>query len=318
MAQGSPSQAWFVRSRLKPRQLQLIVALGREGNIHRAAESLAVAQPAASKLLKDLEDALQVPLFERLPRGMRATTYGEVLIRHAEVALGALKDAGAELDALRNGRAGHVAIGAITAPAVTLLPVAVAAVKQAHPALTISVTVDSSDVLMESLARGALDILLARITETTALSALQYQRLADEPICAIARRDHPLASRESLTLTDVASSAWIVPPLGSVLRHRFDLAFQEAGVGQPTDIVESGAFPFVTKMLQQSDRMAVTSIDVATHYAGHGLVCIMPLTLPWAMDSFGLITRNDRALSPAAKIVLAALRRAASEIYLAG
>ena len=131
MTQNPPSRAWFVRSRLKPRQLQLIVALGREGNIHRAAESLAVAQPAASKLLKDLEDALQIQLFERLPLGMRATTYGEVLIRHAEVALGALKDAGTELDALRSGRAGHVAIGAITAPAVTLLPIAVAAVKSA-------------------------------------------------------------------------------------------------------------------------------------------------------------------------------------------
>ena len=68
---------WFIRARLKTRQLLLLVALAEEGNIHRAAQVLSMTQPAASKLLKDLEDVLEVPLFERLPRGMRPTWYGD-------------------------------------------------------------------------------------------------------------------------------------------------------------------------------------------------------------------------------------------------
>src|SRR5215207_11643266 len=67
---------WFIRARLKTRQLLLLVAIAEEGNIHRAAEVLHMTQPAASKLLKDLEDVLDVSLFDRLPRGMRATWYG--------------------------------------------------------------------------------------------------------------------------------------------------------------------------------------------------------------------------------------------------
>jgi hypothetical protein len=66
---------WFIRARLKTRQLLLLVALDEEGNIHRAAEVLKMTQPAASKLLKDIEDVLGVPLFERLPRGMRPTVW---------------------------------------------------------------------------------------------------------------------------------------------------------------------------------------------------------------------------------------------------
>ena len=62
---------WFIRARLKTRQLLLLVALAEEGNIHRASEVLNMTQPAASKLLKDLEDVLGVSLFDRLPRGMR-------------------------------------------------------------------------------------------------------------------------------------------------------------------------------------------------------------------------------------------------------
>ncbi len=84
---------WLLRARLKTRQLLLVIALSEEGNIHRASQLLNMTQPAASKLLKDLEDVLGVLLFERLPRGMRPTWYGDTLIRHARAALVSLNTA---------------------------------------------------------------------------------------------------------------------------------------------------------------------------------------------------------------------------------
>src|SRR5471032_2557674 len=107
---------WFIRARLKTRQLLLLVAMEEEGNIHGAAEVLNMTQPAASKLLKDLEDMLEVKLFDRLPRGVRPTWYGETMIRHARMALASLSQAHEEIDALKAGRFGSCSIGAITAP----------------------------------------------------------------------------------------------------------------------------------------------------------------------------------------------------------
>src|SRR5438105_14819657 len=124
---------WFIRARLKTRQLLLLVAIADEGNIHRAAEVLHMTQPAASKLLKDLEDVLDVSLFDRLPRGMRPTWYGEVMIRHARVALASLNQAHDEVQALKAGRFGQVIVGAITTPGLTLLQQQVSGGKQAHP-----------------------------------------------------------------------------------------------------------------------------------------------------------------------------------------
>ena len=86
----STTTPWFIRARLKTRQLMLLTAISDEGNIHRAAEILNMSQPAASKLLKDLEDMLGVALFERQPRGMRPNWYGETMIRHARIALSSL------------------------------------------------------------------------------------------------------------------------------------------------------------------------------------------------------------------------------------
>ena len=68
----------------------LLVAIAEEGNIHKAAKALFMTQPSASKLLKDLETMLEVDLFERLPRGMVPTPYGEMLIRQARIAVNAL------------------------------------------------------------------------------------------------------------------------------------------------------------------------------------------------------------------------------------
>ncbi len=315
MAQPIP---WYVRARLKTRQLMLLIAIDEQGNIHRAAETLAMSQPAASKLLKDLEDMLGVPLFERLPRGMRPTWYGETMIRHARIALASLGEAGAEIEALRGGWSGSVAIGAIAGPAMSLLPATLARITREFPDLRVSLLVESSDVLLERLEQNRLDFLVARLFPRHDKQHLHYRALAEEEVCAIARPGHPLLARTRPTLADLADAAWIVPPEGSVLRHRFELMFQSAGLRPPRQVIATAALVFLTKMLLESDYLAVVPTDVARHYAGHGMVRILPVELSCHMDSFGVITRTDWLLSPGARTVVQALQQTASEIYGTG
>jgi DNA-binding transcriptional LysR family regulator len=306
---------WFIRARLKTRQLLLLVALAEEGNIHRAAQVLNMTQPAASKLLKDLEDVLEVSLFDRLPRGMRPTWYGEIMIRHARVALASLNQAHDELSALKAGRAGQVNIGVITAPGLVLLPPAVAEVKREQPNLRVSVEIETSPVLLERLEQGKLDLLVARLFAEHDKTNLRYEALTEEPVCALVRPGHPLLGVSGLSLRDLVSAGWIVPPAGSVLRHRFELMFQEEGLAPPINVIETAALLFITRMLQQSDMVAVLATDVARYYASHGIVALLPVEMPCHMDAFGIITRTDRLLSPAAKVMMKALKAASFSAY---
>ncbi|QEE24416.1 LysR family transcriptional regulator [Rhodanobacter glycinis] len=312
MSQKSP---WFLRARLKTRQLLLLVAIADEGNTHRAAETLNVSQPAASKLLKDLEDMMGVPLFDRLPRGMRATLYGEVMIRHARIALASLGEAGAEIDSLKEGYAGNVRVGAIQGPAVTLIPEAIQRAIEERPLLRVSLLVESSDVLMERLTQSKLDILVARLFAQHDKSQLHYQALAEEKICAIVRPAHPLLSIRRPSLADMAQCGWIVPPAGSVLRHRFELMFRNEGLELPARLIESTALVFVLNMLRRTDYISVIPADAASYYVDHGIVSVVPTELACKMDDFGIITRKDWLLSPAAQCMLAALKQAASDVY---
>jgi len=306
---------WFLRARIKTRQLLLLQVLAEEGNIHRAAQVLNMTQPAASKLLKDLEDVLGVELFERLPRGMKPTWYGESMIRHARMALASLDRAREEVEALRAGRFGLVSVGAITAPGITLVPSAVANVKSQHPTLRVSVQIETSDVLLERIAQDRLDMMVGRLFERHDKSDLRYQAIAEEPVCAMVRTGHPLLGVGRLSLRDLVKVGWIVPPAGGVLRHRWELMFQEAGLEIPGDLIETSALLFVTRMLRQSDLVTVLASDVAQYYASHGVAAVLPIDLPCKMDAFGLITRTDRLLSPAAEVMLRAIKLAVLDVY---
>jgi DNA-binding transcriptional LysR family regulator len=217
---------WFLRARLKTRQLLLLIALDDTRNIHRAASELNMTQPAASKQLKDLEDMLGVSLFERLPRGMRPTIYGEAMIRHARMALTSLSKAHEDIVALKSGLSGQVDVGVILSPGMALLPPAIARVKEQAPMLRIGVEVESSNILLSRLLHGELDFIIGRILDEEARGGLLYEELADEPVCAVARGP-PFHTRTDLSLADLASEAWIMAPKGSILRARCDQMFRE-------------------------------------------------------------------------------------------
>ncbi|MCE3264344.1 MAG: LysR family transcriptional regulator [Pseudoduganella sp.] len=308
-----PNPNWFLRARLKTRQLLLLIAIDEERNIHRAAEVLCMTQPAASKQLKGLEDMLGISLFERLPRGMEPTIYGESMIRHARVALTSLARAHEDIVALRAGLAGKVDVGSIMTPALRLLPRAITRIKERAPQLRIGVQIGSSNELLERLERGTFDFLLARMTRPHDNAELQYEELAPEPVVVVARAGHPLAARSRLTLQELAMSPWIMPPPGSILRQRFDQLFHNAGLEPPGDVVDTSEIVLITSMLQMSDALNVMSADVALRYQELGLLAILPLELDCRMDAFGIIRRRERNLSPGAELLLQAIRRAAAQ-----
>ncbi|MGF6722817.1 DNA-binding transcriptional LysR family regulator [Paraburkholderia sp. GAS41] len=308
---------WFVRARLKTRQLLLLAAMEEEGNVRRAADSLGITQPAASRLLKELEDMLGVSLFDRTPHGMRATLYGEVMIRHARMVLSNLSHAHDEISSLRAGLTGQVRIGVIAAAAATMVPRALASVKERYPQLQIWLQVETSDVMLAQVAEGELDIMIGRVLERQdpLKTEVHYEPLADEPLCVVARIGHPLETEPDLTLRDVVDASWVLHPPGSVLRHRFDLMFSQIGLNPPQNVVNTNNFLAISSLLLHSDMLAVLPDEVARQYQQYGMLKRMPVDLPCRMDTFGIITRQSQLLSPAASMVLEALRSAAADVY---
>lgn len=306
---------WFLKARLKTRQLLLLIALDDHRNIHRAAEELHMTQPAASKQIKDLEEMLDVRLFDRLPRGMEPTMFGETMIRHARMALTSLALAHDDIIALKAGLAGQVEVGVIMTPAMALLPKAIARVKEQAPMLRIGAHMEASNVLLDRLQRGTLDFMIGRILEKENSAGLIYEELTEEPACAVVRVGHPLLQRANLQLKDLHDKPWILPPHGSILRHRFDMMFRRAGLDIPANVVDTTALLLITALLQETDSLHVMPVEVAQYYASLNVISILPIELPCKMDAFGIIRQQDHLLSPGADLLLKAVRAAAQDLY---
>lgn len=296
---------WFLRTRLKTRHLMLLSVIGEEGNICHAAEMLSMSQPAASRLLRELEQIIGTELFERQARGVKANRYGEALIRQARNALSSLSEAAVEIESLRSGRTGQVRVGCIGAPAVAILPPAVARVARDYPLVRVQVIVDTNDRLAALLGDGRIDLMVGRLPPDRE-THFSFEPLAEEPVCVVARKDHPLRGAIS-GLADVVDASWVVPPAGTLMRQQFVLMFGEKGLSSPSRLVETDSPMIVTRLLQESDFLAILSRDVAEYYIDCGLIGEVPLELPCSLSPFGVITRKGWLMSPAALLMHEAL-----------
>jgi len=306
----------FNHYHLKARQLTLLVRLDEERNLARAASAAGLTQPAASKLLRQIETDFDVKLFDRMARGMAPTQYGEILIQHARQALSEFGRAREEIVALKSGLAGKVAIGTVLSPGTNLVPMAVVSMKQRYPGILTSVEIGPSRTLVQKLARGELDMVVGRVLDSTPKAELVYEPLApDEPHAVIASTHHPLAERPDLKLEHLTEEPWIVPPAGSLVRDRLADLFVQHGLSPPTNIVESQCLPAVTALLQQSNMLAVLPEEAVLSYCSAGMLAVLIRNLPLAVGAFGLITRRRHKLSPGAQLMVSALREQAGHLY---
>ena len=312
-----PTTGWFNASRLKTRHLLLLLHLYEQRSVLRAAEAANMTQPAASKLLAEMEDLLGVPLFERHARGVEPTWYGQVLIRRARSALSEIGRAQDEIAALRSGRAGQASIGTVVNPGTNLVPQAVAALKRDFPDILIRIEMDYSRPLVARLLDGQLDIVVGRIMGAEGSSELEFEPLADEPHSVIVRAGHPLAGRSRVGYGDLVEHGWIMPPDGSVLRARLDAVFLEHGLVPPQNIVETTSLPVTIHLLRHSDLLTALPVESVAPYLQTGQMVVLPVALDVRMDFFGIIRRRDQLLSPGAERVLEALRVTARRLYAA-
>jgi DNA-binding transcriptional LysR family regulator len=305
-----------IRFHLKTRQLALLVRLDEERSLVRAAATAGLTQPAASKLLHQIESALDVKLFDRHARGMTPTCYGEILVRHARLALSELGLAREEIVALKSGLSGKAAIGTVLSPGTNLVPTAVVRMKQHYPGILASVEIGPSRELVRKLLQGDLDMVVGRVLDCTRPDELVYEPLAaDEPHAVIASAEHPLAGRKELQLEHLIEQPWILPPAGSLVREKLTDMFVQHGLSRPTNIIETDCLPMITSLLQQSNMVVALPEEAVQSCCKAGILTVLVRNLPLSVGAFGLITRRHHKLSPGAQVMLSTLREEAEHLW---
>ena len=212
------------------KQLEFAVALAEEGNFTRAAERCHVVQSALSHQIAALEQELGTPLFERLPRQVRATAAGEALLVHARQVLVSLRHLRADVAAVSGEVRGLLAIGQISSLTDIDVVAMLAAFQQAHPQVEFQLRVDKSEDLIAQVQSRDLDVALVGLSPSAGLDGVCHQMLQEEDLVAVLAPSHRLARRKRLPLTELQDEALVDFPRGTGARRQTDDAFAAAGL----------------------------------------------------------------------------------------
>lgn len=279
--------------RLRLRNLQMLLSLAQTGNMSHSAAALNTTQPGLSKWLRDLEEDVGLPLFERHARGLRPTTHGRALIAHAKRIEAHLDTARDDMAIIRDGGNGLVTIGFFGASSVDTVPMAVLKILEKMPTAHIRLVESKADSLIEGLSLGTVDLVVGPSNIPTQDPLIRSEILYDEPIHMVVRVGHPILKIKSPTWKDVLGYPWALWERGTPVRTAFDTALTLAGQKHPAHYVESGSASLTTTLLVQSDMIGVAAQRPALRLTGMKVLAIVPLvlqgngsiTLYWRTDS---------------------------------
>ncbi|MGV8950089.1 MAG: LysR family transcriptional regulator [Cypionkella sp.] len=208
--------------------MQFIDAVARAGSIRKAAEGMALTSTALNRKVLALEEELGVPVFERLPRGVRLSTAGELLIHHLRTQAADLEKLKSQIADLAGERRGHVSIACSQAFLPFFLPEQIGAYRREHAGVTFSVRMRDREAAEAALVSHDADIAL--IFEPVRLSEVQVLGSARQTIHAVMAADHPLAAQEVIRLRDCSSFPIALPTAQYGVRHLIDLALLKSSV----------------------------------------------------------------------------------------
>ncbi len=308
-----PSPDWS--RRLKLRHLDVFRELVDSGSVTGAAEAMHLTQPALSHWLKELEDAVGVPLLIR-GRRLRLTPAGEVFLRHAKRMLGDVARTREELASIRAGALGRVRVGVLLVAAPVLVPRMAARLQRGMPRLTITLVEGTLDQLLTRMHQHELDIIVGRLEEQALNSGFAHAHLYGEPVTVVSRPGHPLAARRRLAWRDVSAYPWIVPPVGTPMRIRLEAVFAKAGLPLPEARLESVTMLANQTVLSETDYLAVLSQSIALHFEQLGLLKSLPLQIHEGLGGVGMLWA-DAEPGPAVQHVLDALQEEARILHSA-
>ncbi len=299
------------QSRLKLAHLRLIAAIEDSGMVSAAAQALNMSQPAASRMIAEMEALLEARLCERLSRGVRLTLLGKALALQARSVLLQLARAEDEFAELRAGRRGAVSLGAVTAPAFDLAAPAVTRIRALAPAIEINLKIDNSAILARDLLAARLDFIVARVPDDLDAELFDTRMLGVEEARLVVRRGHPLLGRGPAAIRDLSAFEWVMQPRGAPLRRAIDNLFLAANARPPECFLNTTSLMLATMIAARSDAVAPLAVEAARfacESVAPSALAILPTQFAILVQPYSLITLRDRPLSPAAQSVYEAIR----------
>jgi LysR family transcriptional regulator, low CO2-responsive transcriptional regulator len=279
------------------RQLQIFCSAARHSSFSRASKELHLTQPGVSMQMRQLEDSAGLPLFERTGKGLHLTDAGRELLRHAQQALAALRDAEDSLDALKGLKGGRLTIAAVST-AKYYAPKLLALFSGQHPGVELKLSVNNREAVVQQLAANEIDLAIMG-TPPKRLDTIA-EPFARHPLVVIAAPGHPLAGRKRIPLKALEKETFLVREPGSGTRSAMERFFGEREI-QPRIGMEMSSNETIKQAVMAGLGVSFISqhtigLEVATGQLTVLKVEGLPVVRQW-----NVVHLREKRMSPAAE-----------------
>jgi DNA-binding transcriptional LysR family regulator len=296
---------------VKLQDLHVLMTVVQAGSMAKAAARLNTGQPNISRSITELEHAVGVRLLDRHRRGVEPTAYGRALLEGGMIAFDGLRQAVKNIEFLADPTAGEVRIGCTPLLASTLVSAVVDRVSQLHPGIIFSLMTGYVESLHRELSQRNVDLLITRRFGPLLDERLECEFLFDDLSVVATGIQNPCARRRNVALAELAEERWVLPPAGSEIGSIAVAAFRKKKLDYPRRVVVTDS-PHVRMSLLASGRFFTIFPAYALRFPmSNPQIKILPIALPNARVSIGIVTLKNRTLTPATKLFLEHVREAA-------
>ncbi len=303
---------------LNPVHLRTLHQIARLQSFSRAAEALHLSQPAVSLHVRQLEQALGMPLLERVGKRAGTTRAGMLLLQRAGRALEALDAAAASIHALRGVVAGRVRLGTGATASIYLLPPILRRLRTRYPEVELVIVTGNTSDIAKAVTENTLDV--GVVTLPVRPRQLVVTPFYTDRLVAIAPREwswrrrrrgrgRPPGSRRSLTPADLAAEPLILYERGGTIRQVIEDWFKRGRV-TPRVAMELGNSEAIKVLVSAGLGPSITSWASVRTEVREGKLRVIPLSPP-LVRRLGIIKRRDKPENPALRTLLRALERRA-------
>lgn len=248
-----------IDTRIKYRHLVCFLEMARQGSLARAADVLAVSQPAMSKTLKELEALLTVSLFVRSKSGISLTEAGVAFLRYATPSVQALREG---VNALRGGEyaGGVVRLGVLSTVESVLIPELVRRLHRQYSSLVVSVVTGPSAYLLSQLRVGDVDLVVGRMTDSPEIQGMNFEHLYSESMTLVVRAGHSL-TREPLDRSLLEHYPLVLPLANTTIRAYADSLFVQCGINPSRQRLETLSVTLSRRYVLCNDAVWIAPLD---------------------------------------------------------
>jgi DNA-binding transcriptional LysR family regulator len=295
------------------RQLRHFVTVIDTGNLSRAAQRVALSQPALTRSIKNLEELLGVELLERKPRGVAPTEAGLALYHHARAVLNACNRLTRDVRELRRGVTGTVHVGVAPMFAANVVADVIVSLAESQPGLGVVVVEGYFEDLVREVVDGRLDLVVCNFPLVTVAPDLHLEPLLTVVASIVASSRHRLARRRDLSKRDLVDERWVIADQPHS-RDAFEQYFASEGLPSPRDVVRTDSLALMRVLVDSGRFLATLPEHVVEAEVAAGQLRRLAVPEASLERKAGLIYREAAGVRPAVERFREELRRACRQI----